>query len=103
MIFSIFFAKKTPFFDVAGKFKMESDFFARALFCAEFAFYSARNPRLLSLFVLTQQVKGCARKGVFQLKHQNFCFEDSFYDVLGCIYRQNSQKRCYMINCFLLT
>ena len=49
-----FFRKKTPFFDVAGKFKKESEIFARALYCAEFAFYSAKNPRLLPLFVLTQ-------------------------------------------------
>ena len=77
---------------MAGKFKKESEIFARALYCAEFAFYSANIPRLLSLFVLIQQVQGCARKGVFKKKHQEFCFEDSFYNVLRCIYREKSQK-----------
>ena len=88
-----FFRKKTPSFDVAGNFKREFKSFPCDLYSAEFAFYSARNPRSLSDFVLTQHVQGCARKGIFQKKHQNFCFEDSFYDVLGCIYRENIQKR----------
>ena len=61
-----FFRKKTPSFDVAGNFKRESKSFPCYLYSAEFAFYSARNPRSLSDFVLTQQVQGCARKGVFQ-------------------------------------
>ena len=78
MNFSIFFAKKTPFFDVAGKFKKESEIFARALYCAEFAFYSANNPRLLSLFVLIQQVQGCARKGVFKKKTPRILFWRQF-------------------------
>ena len=72
---------------------MESKVFARALYRAKFAFSSATNPRLLSHFVLTQQVQGCARKGVFQKKHQEFCFEDSFYNVLRCIYCEKSKKK----------
>ena len=88
---------------MAGNFKREFKSFPCDLYSAEFAFYSARNPRSLSDFVLTQHVQGCARKGIFQKKHQNFCFEDSFYNVLGCIYHENIQKRWYMINCFLIT
>ena len=77
MNFSIF-SQKNVFFRWAGKFKMESEIFAHALYCAQFAFYSANNPRLLSLFVLIQQVQGCARKGVFKKKTPRILFWRQF-------------------------
>ena len=36
--------------------------------------------------------KGVLERAFFKKKHQEICFEDSFYNVLSCIYREKSQK-----------
>ena len=103
MNFSIFFAKKRLFSMWRENLKW-SPKFLRVLYIVlswPSTVQETRGCYLIS-FSLSKS-KGVLERAFFKKKHQEFCLEDSFYNVLRCIYREKSQKSRYMINSFLLT